>query len=72
MGSVVVLGEGVRVSAFALGGATVTPADDGDAVRLAWEGLADDVTLVVLTAQAASFLPDARARDGVLCVVMPS
>ena len=71
-GSLVALGEASRVSAFALGGATVIAADDPEAVRRAWEMLPDDVSLVVLTEMASDSLRAARPRrDGVLRVVMP-
>ena len=73
MGLLVVLGEAARVASFALGGATVIPAEDPDAVRRSWEALPDDVAVVVLTEQAATALehPAAR-RDGVLRVVLPT
>lgn len=73
MGLLVVLGEAARVATFALGGATVIPAEDPDGVRREWEALPDDVAVVVLTDQAAAALgPDAARRDRVLRVVMPS
>lgn len=73
MGLLVVLGEAERVERFALGGATVTPADDPDAVRQRWEALPDDVAVVVLTGLAAAALGgDVARRDHVLRVVMPS
>jgi len=73
MGLLVVLGEAARVARFALGGATVTSADDPDTVRRRWEALPDDVAVVVLTEQAAAALgADTAPRDHVLRVVMPS
>ncbi|MGO9027694.1 MAG: hypothetical protein ACLQOZ_03555 [Acidimicrobiales bacterium] len=72
MGLLVVLGEAARVGGFALGSATVIPAEDPDAVRRAWASLPGDVAVVVLTHQAASALDGAaNRRDGVLSVVMP-
>ncbi len=71
MGSLVVLGETARVSAFALAGAAVSAADDPEAVHRAWHALPDDVALVVLTERAATALRGEHARDRVLCVVMP-
>ena len=71
VGAVVVIGESSRVSTFALGGAAVSPAEDPDAVRRAWQELSDGVTLVVLTERAAASLPDEPDRDRVLRVVMP-
>ncbi len=71
MGSVVVLGEAGRIAAFALGGAIVTPADDPEAVRRAWDALPDDVSLVVLTERAAAALQGQRLGHEALRVVMP-
>jgi len=71
VGLLVVLGEAARVSAFALGGATVATAEDPEAVRQAWDALPDDVALVVLTERAAAAL-DEDSRNRVLRVVMPS
>jgi vacuolar-type H+-ATPase subunit F/Vma7 len=72
MGLLVVLGEKARVDGFALGGATVIPAESPDAVRRAWTSLPDDVTVVVLTHQAAGALGnDMTQRADVLSVVMP-
>ena len=72
MGLLVVLGEAALVDGFALGGATVIPAEGPDAVRRAWTSLPDDVVVVVLTHQAAAALDDdVTQRDGVLSVVMP-
>lgn len=72
MGPLVVLGEAARVDGFALGGATVIPAEDPDAVRRAWDTLPADAAVVVLTERAAAALGAASTgRDGVLSVVMP-
>jgi len=72
MGLLVVLGEAARVGNFALGGATVIPAEDPEAVRRSWQALPDEVGVVVLTEQAAAALGDVAERDRVLRVVMPS
>lgn len=50
------LGEDVRVAGYALAGAEVHPAGDGDAVRAAWDGLADDVDCLILTPAARDAL----------------
>jgi vacuolar-type H+-ATPase subunit F/Vma7 len=72
VGTIVVLGEEGRIAAFALGGATVTPAEDPEAVRRAWDALPDDVSLVVLTERAAAALRGERLSHEALRVVMPS
>ena len=71
VGSVAVLGERSRVQGFALAGAIVSIADDEDAVRSAWRGLASDVTVVVLTPEAAADLSDVLPDARRLTVVMP-
>jgi len=71
-GSVVVIGEAVRSAGFALAGATVLPAEDGDTMRRAWAARPDDTVVVVLTPKAAEVLAqDVAIADGVLTVVMP-
>ncbi len=72
MGSLVVLGEVARISAFGLAGATVMAAEDSEAVWRAWEELTEEVSLVVLTERAAASLRDAPPKGRVLTVVMPS
>jgi hypothetical protein len=56
MSRVAVIGEGVRVQGFALGGALVLAAEDPAAVRAAWRTLPGDVAVVVLTPRAADAL----------------
>jgi vacuolar-type H+-ATPase subunit F/Vma7 len=69
---VVALGELAAVQAFALGGAVVVAADGDEEVRAAWEGLADDVAVVIVTARAAAALgPHRRHCRQHLVVVMP-
>lgn len=72
MGLLVVLGEAARVAAFALGGATVIPAEDPDTVRRSWDALPDDVAVVVLTGLAAAALGHDVTRPDILRVVMPT
>ena len=69
MGRVAVIGEGVRVSGFALAGALVLPAETDVEVRSQWASLPDDVDVVILTDAAARQVgvPD----RGPLRVVMP-
>jgi vacuolar-type H+-ATPase subunit F/Vma7 len=71
MGLLVVLGEAARVEGFALGGATVIPAEGPDAVRRAWESLPDDVAVVVLTGQAADALQGRTTREVPSVVMAP-
>lgn len=66
------LGEDVRVAGYALAGAEVHPAGDGDAVRAAWDGLADDVDCLILTPAARDALGDRlRERPYLVWAVMP-
>ncbi len=58
MGTVVVLGEAVRVRGYALAGAVPVEAETPAQVRDAWTDLAKDVTLVVLTPSAAAALAE--------------
>jgi vacuolar-type H+-ATPase subunit F/Vma7 len=70
---IVVLGEAVRVEPFALAGAVVAAADDAEAVRAAWRGLAGDVAVVVATPAAAAELERAGLAppDEMLVVTLP-
>lgn len=70
MARVAVIGEDVRVQGFALAGATVCPASGSTEVHAAWEGLAEDVVVVVLTAAASHALADTQPGRR-LTVVMP-
>lgn len=69
MSRVAVLGESPRVDLWALAGALVVAASQGEEVRHAWYALPDDVEVVVLTSAAARVLGDLAA--GRLVVVMP-
>ena len=72
MGLLVALGEAVRVGGFALAGATVLIAESPEAVCRAWTSLPRDVSVVVLTPQAAGYLADAAIPlKGVMTAVMP-
>jgi vacuolar-type H+-ATPase subunit F/Vma7 len=70
MPRVAVIGEASRVQGFALAGAVVCPVTGPDSVRAAWAGLADDITVVLLTPAAADAL-DATSVGDRLTVVMP-
>ncbi|WP_067453166.1 hypothetical protein [Actinomadura macra] len=73
MAHIAVIGEPARVEGWALGGARVGAADGPEAVLAAWDALGDDVSVVVLTAEAARCVEAERERrtDAVLIVVMP-
>jgi vacuolar-type H+-ATPase subunit F/Vma7 len=72
MARAAVIGELTRVQGFGLAGAVVLAADDAAAVRSAWDSLAGDVAVVVLTPRAAAALGDQLERQGwPLVAVMP-
>ncbi len=64
MGTVVAIGEEALVRGFSLAGAVVLAAEDPDAVRAAWHGLAAEVAVVVLTPAALAALADADRTGG--------
>ena len=64
------IGEETLVRGFGLAGVLVRPADDADAVRAAWRGLPDGVSLVILTPAAATVLAD-RDTERFLVAVTP-
>jgi len=53
---VAVIGDGVRVSGYALAGALVCPAANREEARAAWAALPPDIAVVILTADAAAWL----------------
>ncbi|MEU3341204.1 hypothetical protein [Streptomyces sp. NPDC006668] len=74
MGRVAALGERSRVAGLALAGVVVLVADAPDTVRRGWQGLPEDVDLVILTSAAAQALgpePGERTGGRPLMVVMP-
>jgi hypothetical protein len=64
MSRVAVIGEGVRVQGFVLGGALVFAAEDPAGARAAWRSLPPDVEVAVLTPRAAEWLRDVTGGDG--------
>jgi vacuolar-type H+-ATPase subunit F/Vma7 len=73
MSQVAVIGEEGRIQTFALAGVATHPAETAEEVRLAWRSLGNDVTVVILTPQAAHGLADQlEQRPEVLTVVMPT
>ncbi|GIH96318.1 hypothetical protein ACFFMN_39160 [Planobispora siamensis] len=68
MGTVAVIGEPGRMEWLRLAGALVLPAGDAEAVRSAWAGLGDDVSVVILSSAAAAVLGPV---SGPVTVVLP-
>ena len=72
MSTVVALGADDRMDGFALAGASVIAASTDDEIRAAWDRLASDVGLVILSADAARILePVLDDRSDVLTAVLP-
>ncbi len=69
MGRVVAIGTEPDIRGFALAGVMLCPAADDAAARRAWSELAPDVTLVILSAEAARAVGD--AVDERMTAVMP-
>jgi vacuolar-type H+-ATPase subunit F/Vma7 len=69
MSRIAVLGEAPRVDGWALAGAVVVPAAGAEAVRHAWDALAGDVEVVIVTPDAYRVLGDRTASR--LVVVLP-
>ncbi len=74
MSHVAVIGEAVRVRGYALAGAVVHECADAAAVRAAWDGLGDDVAVVILSRAAAAVLDPAGrpAAARPLTAVLPA
>lgn len=71
-GTVRALGDPALLAGYALAGVPVVPAVGAVQTCRAWDDLADDVALVVLTPAAAALLGDRRTRPGArLSVVIP-
>ena len=73
MSRAAVIGETTAVQGFALAGAVVCPAESQDEAAAAWRSLPPDIAVVVLTAQAASWLSWAleQPSDVLLAVMRP-
>ncbi|MHB1504945.1 MAG: hypothetical protein ACYCTL_13330 [Acidimicrobiales bacterium] len=73
MGRIAVIGESPRIDAFALAGADLLRADSGAESRAAWDGLPEDVEVVLLTPAAATAIGEqVGSRPGVIAVTLPS
>ena len=73
MPNVAGLGELSRLEVYALAGVGVLAAETDDDVRTAWQSLAADTTIVVLTPHAAATLGRRLTEPGApMTVVLPS
>jgi vacuolar-type H+-ATPase subunit F/Vma7 len=71
---IVAIGETERLRGFGFAGVDVIAADDPAAAQAAWQALASDVALVILTPDACAALggDDLDPRAERLWVVMPT
>jgi len=69
MSRIAVLGDPDRVGPWGLAGAVVVPASDAAAAVRAWDELADDIEVVIVTAPAAEALGSRLSAR--LTVVLP-
>lgn len=72
MSRVVGIGRAPDLAGYALAGTEIVEAVDPEHVRRAWDGLADDVALVLLTPEARSALPERLPVTAPLWVVLPA
>jgi len=71
MSRVAALGRWTELAGYPLAGVEVVDVRDPEAVRHAWDSLADDVALVLLTAEARRSLPDPLLPRHRLWAVIP-
>ncbi len=71
MSRIAALGRWTELAGYALAGVEVVDVRDPEAVRRAWDGLADDVAVVILTAEARRCLPDPLTPRARLSAVLP-
>jgi vacuolar-type H+-ATPase subunit F/Vma7 len=69
MGSIVAIGESVRVQGLALAGVIVLPGDSPAEVAASWSALPEGTSVVILTPRAAEALTE--VPPGHMTVVMP-
>lgn len=72
MSRVAALGPWTELAGYSLAGVEVVDASDPEAVRRAWDGLADDVSVVLLTREARRALPDPLLPVDRLWAVIPA
>ena len=71
MSRIAALGGWTELAGYALAGVEVVDVSDPKAVRRAWEGLPEDVVVVLLTAEARRALPDPILPRERLWAVLP-
>ncbi|MEV0738487.1 hypothetical protein AB0I51_21520 [Streptomyces sp. NPDC050549] len=72
MARIAAIGEWLRIAGLASAGVVLRPAEEPEAVRTAWHGLAPEVELVIVTPTAAEALGDVLVDgQGPLVAVMP-
>jgi vacuolar-type H+-ATPase subunit F/Vma7 len=71
MSRIAALGRWTELAGYALAGIDVVDAPAPDEVRAAWNGLPDDVAVVLLTAEARRALPDPLLPAERLWAVLP-
>jgi vacuolar-type H+-ATPase subunit F/Vma7 len=72
MSRIVALGERRRLEGFTLAGVELIRADDPQAARTAWTGLASDVAVVILTPASHDAIPDLLPlRPDVIWTTLP-
>jgi hypothetical protein len=69
MGSIVAIGESVRIQGLALAGVVLLPADSAAEAVASWAALPEGTSVVILSPRAAQALAEAPA--GPMRVVMP-
>ena len=70
MGSIVAIGESVRVQGLALAGVVLLPGDSPAEALTSWSRLPEGTSVVILTPRAAEVLAEEPA--GPMTVVMPA
>ena len=71
MSRIAALGRWTELAGYALAGVEVVDVRDPEAVRCAWDGLAADVAVVLLTTEARRSLPDPLVPADRLWAVLP-
>jgi vacuolar-type H+-ATPase subunit F/Vma7 len=71
MSRIAAIGRWTELAGYALAGVEVVDAGDPGAVRLAWDGLEDDVAVVLMTGEARRSLPDPLLPLDRLWAVVP-
>ncbi len=71
MSRITALGRWTELVGYGLAGVEVVDAGDPESVRRAWDGLADDIAVVILTTEARRSLPDPLLPRERLWAVLP-